>query len=1344
MTSPKIFGPESRNYHSTNLFQGIEYLIPKVYFEEDYTLSGKYVDPIDQLLNSHLVLANNISSILPINPITGTVYSSIDSISGIANYFIIQNDLSELTPDNFEKKILIPLGKSFKDFGTSAEFYNYLSGTFVPGTKVNSPTLSFVGHPNAHLFLIQNLSWLYFLNTSGHGNLAFSPSSAIVNLLSKVFIGKTIFLNDSIKLLEEYLWKNYSTCSTFRNLNLIPPDYLPQSYIQTSANLSYVSGIQPLEHLQTLTDILYSPLFIDRRNFKVRSAFETYLNTQTKITTEVLKGPFSRLIKAFSYGFSRIQDDSDKLSILYDLEQCPDELLPELANLIGWSLFGFDPNRWRLQLVNAVDIYKKSGTKVSIQLAVDSMFSEDVFNIEPEIKELWESYIPNLIYYSLATESSALESFKTWTNQLAARLGVNGYSTSSMDENIRFATDAIIYTLVLDYPDNFSLGGKRFPVGTSSFVFNYRGRNYPIPPWEEYPYYVNADLTDELVDKLADLLVCFGVREEFALEVRKYILENTLEAYDDLRMGNGWLFFTSSVQVPANWTYVLNRLSDKRTEALDFWSNKSSHFKLLLNSSDFDFTKATFEYDSFQAVREASRAVNEFSPAHSIPDIQVVASAIDVFIPIDFSAMILGRKYNDGYYQPPISPNPEFQEFVEDRYTKAFTNSELSGVSTRDLYPSSTFGREFVDSITDPPFSGSAVVLRLRNAFVRRNFRFGYNQADFYTRDGFNMPISWDLSTLEKSLPSSLGFLPLGYIPSAGRFMHINNFSAIPDVYSFCVNLNSSAVFSGVAASATFPCRGLSAVGSGIDYYVDRDQIPPLWTVAHKLKEESKYILAEKTLFPSLSNLQKDFLWKNVYKSYANSATEILDTEFPSSREDYLRFQFGKGIHQLNNYFYSTFLKHSLNPRKFIENGPNIFAHTYGSILENSDFYKPGNLLTTSPQYEASAINQIIYLDRTNMFVSGFNGTTFTSSISSILVSSIPAIGISYGEYRNQSVYSGVDLVMPNTASRNNYFAFVKIAPVTNTLQNSYFVDNTMLLMRNIESLPRIRYQLRGPTYPTEPLTKNLLIPDHEFKFTVKSLAINDTGEYFGGVDLGVWIHTNTENNKFWNFNKDNSWSQTHVSSVTQDRVINEWTHIHKFPVERREVGQVSGIRKFNCINLIFGNSRINPLLTVTEKDFKTFEVNFHTCNLNQELSYEYARDIGQLHRPTQDYIIEIFMLPRTEHRDKLLILDHVDLVDLSLNNRAKYKVDWGTFVGRPFYPYCPVSSVPVTENDLLNILLEFKKYTEDHAFRNYVDSVPEAGEYRKKGRGNYRILGTWEGTRDPESKEFTNINITN
>jgi len=482
-------------YFKPNYYEAVKYIVPQYLTDDDIESFGKTTDPKDLVINSHIRLANDLSSALTVSGVENTAYSGISSLEGITPYFIKQNELTDITPDLFERKILNKLSRSFLDFTTSADFYTYISGTLLPSIRVNDPTAKFESShspSDTHIYLIENLSWMYFLNTTGTN---YNPHEYVSETIAKkLYPGNSIQLNDALKGVAEHTWKN--------GLGFYPS-------IFASSTDSYLSGTQQLDKLKTWIDVIYSPLYADRADFTVRDRFESFSDYGLLTQEEIPNGPFTRFLRALSFFAFDINNINETLGSLYDLDDCPDEYLPLVAELIGWDLFGSDPSRWRLQLRNAVKVYKAAGTKRGFQIAMNSVFPKDVIPVETYVTELHESYIPYLIYYALATESSYFKSPENWTNQLAVDMKVSGYTPSSVDTNIRYVVDRILYETY----EKFSAYFEDIPGKENGFF--YRGRLFPMPPFEEYPYYVNFELNKDIIYFIADRLACFGVRDGF-------------------------------------------------------------------------------------------------------------------------------------------------------------------------------------------------------------------------------------------------------------------------------------------------------------------------------------------------------------------------------------------------------------------------------------------------------------------------------------------------------------------------------------------------------------------------------------------------------------------------------------------------------------------------------------------------------------------------------------------------------------------------------------------------------------------------------------------------------------
>ena len=765
----------NRKYHKPDYYKALEHIVPKFLSYEDSQEFGQEIDLKDKIINSHIDLANNISSVLNISAIAGTQISSINSFNGIYKYFIKQNDLTNINSSDFYLKILDRVGTTFQEFKSPGEFKTFLLDTLLPSIRLNSPTNYFNKNESAsssHLYLIQNLSWIYFLNTPGPTTNIYSSIAEL--LTDKLYFGREVNLNDALGLLEEYLWKNNYT------------SYYPSEF--QASNDIYTSGTQQLDKLKTWIDIVYSPLYCDKTDFTVRDRFYLFKDSGSKIQELVSKGPFFKLLRMLSFAALDYDNESEKLKSLNDIDECPKEQLPLLANLIGFKLFGSDPDRWRLQLKNAALIYKKAGTKKSLQFALNTVFPKNQFNIETDIKELWESYVPNLIFYSLATESSyfisndlgTIDPNGPLTQEVFTQLGVSGYSSSSIDENLRLATDAIIYDLYTQFSGSFN-------IPNTENGFYYRGRTYPIPPFEEYPYYMNVELDLQMIYTIVDRLVCFGVPRLFADSVGNFIKNNTTDV-DDLPRSNSWLFFTSGYNQPPNIADLMLNSTNNRFEYAPLWSSKSSHFKLDINSSQFDFEKKFQTLDSGDSVVLASQVVSEFAPTHAIPLINLSLSNVDIMESEDYNLPIVNIGKTELFNDNALQSNYEVSALYLSSYKR---NTGVGNV----------YSRNEIDVVDSNAYINAISINSIpRNSIRRRNYEKLIPNGVHFDRTGFNMPVSFQNNRENTKIP-------LGFIPSSLSYTPITDYTNLPSVWSICENLKSAGTYYDYYVSNTLPAR---------------------------------------------------------------------------------------------------------------------------------------------------------------------------------------------------------------------------------------------------------------------------------------------------------------------------------------------------------------------------------------------------------------------------------------------------------------------------------------------------------------------------------------------------------
>jgi hypothetical protein len=1466
--SDSKYTPNPRKFYKSNFVELIDLITPEVYQTEDLKLSGTEVNPVSQVINSHLNAANNISTVIPLSAVQNTQTSTINTINGISQYFVKQNKLTNISPFDFESKILLPLGTSLANYDTSAEFSAYLSSTLLPmiipaagvnnQLNANITTLSSLNNNTApssvHNYLVDTLGWMYFLNTSAEGGLDYSPSSFVLNSLNSLYLGKTIETVDGIKGFVEYLWRNNETCSFG---SYIPTDYISgvaDSITESSAGPlpTYTSGVQKLEALKTLVDVVYSPLYIDEQDYTVKTAFDNYIDSDISLINRSSKGPYRKFTNLLGFEFADISDQVENIGLIYDIENVKSDQLQYIADLIGFKLRGNSPAKWRHQLRLAIDLYKSSGTIGAIQAAINALITDSVFDVSGKVQELWESYIPFLIWYSLGTESELFRNLNTWTASLADQAGVFSYSTSSLEENLKIVTDSILLDLYKSFPENFLFNGKNFPVprfvvvdndgreqelytvvgepgmkpfhihtvdsngfqarkqdaklfgesnafraatgkgalgngvymagrdhpsdgsrpvylkpiGDLNFLFNYRGRvNFPIPPFEEFKYYKDSTVTADLVDFLVERLKCFKVNNTFADQVGSFIVSSAVTDATDLGTLNEFLMLFSSVQVPPNFDNVMLSISDYEKNLLNLWNGKSSHLFINFKDTDFDFSKTTLEGDGKYALFEASRVAREFAPGHAITRVNLAASAEDDFSISSAKFEYLGLDHDDN----------------RGLYTSASVlgNFEFSGVNMGAVAPGTvtgrgglnTFKRANVDKITDDLLDSTTaapVNTVPRRALRRRNLKYLLPHEGYYDRTGFNGPVSYDPSTLEHSLPSSIGELTLGYVASAGKFHPVEDPIMPSGVWDECEKLESSRSFSGVDTSATFPYRGLSSLGSNnkrpeiesaTARYVDRGQVPLIYNTMHRLLEAKAFDNAFQDISKydsslshedidtwqteyQLSSYASNAYWKNNVQSLANEA--IASGYVLNSFADYENFKFGRGLQETHRDYCKYFAKHSLGLNDIDKTGANIFGQVFGNGLFNCDFSLAGSAVGNmiSPTTEASAINTGSVW---NLSDEAKDHGTFAASSAADAV--VPLSGawvygnINNAEYRNPAILSGIEFCDISGAPTQNQFTIFKLDP-SNAVpgMENVLVDNTVIKCKSVGGLPRIRFDLSayGPR-------RNYFIKDHKFRLDIKSLVAEENQPVLGGGQLGVWIHTQPIDGIIWSWTPNQKWEVIDQSRISISTVKNNLSHRYRF---LEKMPDPKSDQQFCLGNISDSNETINnkTLFNLKNNYFEDFTIEFDTRNFTVNNNFEYldiismddadAKKKALVNDEDTNYIVEVFFVPNNNSR-KYLLLDSIELQDVTQRENAAVGTGHGIETsGIPHRPFVKEDKLYLEKDQLRDVLKFYNGlmgqgtgvYSTDLASR---DATITSGTLELSGgsRLNYRLSPSWGTT---------------
>jgi len=1284
-----------KSYKRTYL-ESLKSVIPEVYFNEDFSISGLQRTATDSLINSHINFCINQPSILGISATDN--YTELDTVSGMAQWFLPKNKLTEVNSRDFELGIMHPLGFCIGehtgqpctyftgDSGVSSfvlnqekDFINFLEVSVLPKISLNSSSLAETTvsafSPTAsgtHEYLINLLGWAYFLNTSGSN---ISTSSYVASSIADTYYTNKIFnTNTGIKGLTEYLWHNWGSVSS------ISSDVLPINYY--SGTGEFVSGTQNLKGLTTLVDVAYSELPSDIEDTYVKDSFDSYIEYGTFLTGQELAAPFSKFLQAASYTFFDVNDQVAGIGDLYDIEKCPAHLLPYLSDLIGWELYGSNEESWRRQIRGAVDLYKQKGTKKGIYNAITTVLP-DINLQSSSISEFYESYIPYLLYYLLKTDSTLLSSFSSWTVPEAQKHIGSDYDSSIMDNNVRMVVDHILLRAVCQFPYLFSINNYQFNVDDPNFIFLYRNRTFPIPPWEEEKFYMECDVTEALLSFLEKELVRFGVTLQNSKRFREFVTVHTVGGDRDIKFyNNGFLFLTSSINLPPNQEDIINNYQVDKYDYLPLWSGKSSRFDINVSSGSFDSSFFTGVFTTKQDFFNALAIVDEFTPAKSIPRVRVSLTNTDFLSPFDHVCPSVRYEDQDiptyGFMAAGSSSGVDFRG-IPRVFGGDFVDVAGSSYFEFDHTNKPVFSRSFVDgNLKKLNLMGSSVSSiplsdLYRTNTRRRNYENTLTKGGLYSRTGFNMPSYYNAS----SEGTDLEYHSLGLLNSLFKYHKVVNpldvyeVSSYPydlTVWSPCWTLLSDRYMGSIAASSMFDIRGTTSLApSTCHNYVARERTPEFFLTLYNLLQ--KRFQYEAAYVVSKNNFLLD---GSSYLDAAATYKEDLWNNYSFDYDDIYNIQLGKGkmsigsirgIPKMYKDYITYYAAHGVGTRlleTYPDGGLNILSHAFGPLIYNGNFEVLGSSI------ELNVSSQLISKSLSEEYP--FKVTDLTGLDTHVAQSS-DSLCIGSGENRNPYVLSGLEFTDLSSNS-NSTFSVFNLDPSTSIAgRENYLVDNSVVIIDPDEGFPRLRYSVKDYGGLT-----NLLVPEHEFEVSLLAEVGNKNSLYLGGGSFGVWIHTDLETDKhgnsvFWNYMPDGTWRMHNVSDVTSDSTGPDFvrdTLSHKLEYNDTKLvglgegggagfetssGGESGCSGVGDSTYYIPDSDKDALANVNKEDFTKTKLKFRTFNNLIKVPLEYYQVHQQVHRADQRYVIELFMYPNIG-TSKYAMIDALYVKDITQYRR--------------------------------------------------------------------------------------------
>lgn len=1027
----------NNKYGSSNYIEVLEKIIPEFYIDKEISVYGEELDSLDEILNSHVNLIDKSPSIFYLsanNENTKEKFRNIDQPSSFAKFFIKQNNLTDFNEHDFETKILNPLGRTLEEFSTSAAFKNYLASGLLSSILLNGndnwedTSGAFGANTSAtNDYLLDNLGLFYIMNQAKTAGLIYQPSSYVVErLVDTIYPGGTLKTVDGVQGLTKVAYYNHDVSNIFSGT--IPAKYVSGTGLHTS-------GAQLYESLSSLVEVIYSDKHIDNSDTRVKTFLEDYylgagVNTSAGIPLKHnlnSKGPLYKFLKATSFQFADLMDRVESLNDVYDIANCRDEHLPLIADLLGWEFFGHDPAKQRSQLRAVLEIYKQKGTKRGVQSVVNSIFNTKDFDVSSNIRECHETYLPHVILYALATETDLFKSLgETWTDHIATELGIQAFTPSSLDDNIRTVTDYVLLELATRHPKQFKIGyGEPYP------IYRFEKKSLEIP---------STNQLFRLQDPLFPLgetetfysLIHPGFTKQFAFYAQTP--ETSALFYDWGRTyGHSNLVFAPEVGPLGHGYYLSNEID---MDSSDPEQNENIRFLTVKGSPNFVFNYRNhnkgFPLPPFELLNwyknntadpqlladlvtilkrigvreEFVDAIDSFFTRHPSGDTPEAAlggwllfTSAQVF-PDNFEKLLTNPGSEAAEYLPIW--NSKSSHFVVDMAASAFdfTSTEflpgakyaadIVGGVAKEYSPAKAIALPF---LTEDPFQEDLHPLDMASpgvdtefeednttSGIMSNFGAGYKgsqstkMAKYYFRDGFAGPYHFSGEGPAHTLDGPY----LGYIPSADAFTSIaaSSNATLPLIYREHVGyLDSPYTFYGYNVSNTWPSRGVSALGSNLKYPTGPDGLGA--ESRHDQYPDRMQLSQSHSIMHRIDELRRLLKGRQLAKEdlgpfvYAQrSKFEDLDRSYAnqlySEQVDFTRFEFGENLTKLYNEYIGEFETHD-TPQNLLTQalGFNLFSHAFGPLVYNADLEIDGSAMSVdaSAYLQASSLKNIFKID---------------------------------------------------------------------------------------------------------------------------------------------------------------------------------------------------------------------------------------------------------------------------------------------------------------------------------------------------------------------------------------------
>jgi phage tail-like protein len=1014
--------------------------LPEIYLDREVQASGVSHDISYVVLGKILYAAMNASGFLSVSTV---------SAQDLRQYFMPGNELTRVSPNTFEEKILKVYNKTFNDFETSSAFAEWVSGTLIPSISLNSPSSTFVSGVSAnvsasvsstsavHSYLIENLGFLYFLNSSGldlggDANQVYLSATPSTLMVENLYFGKSVTENETTKKLFEYFWNNRDLSAA----GVTAREYLPDAFASGDASVSsihYLSGTQQLSGLLTHIDV-----WCDKNNKGadfMEDSLSVMLSSNLIPTKFTSPGPLHKFLKAVSYGFFDVDNTVDGLQDLIDPYTCPPQFLEYLASLVGWKFLSRNVEEWREQLRYAVQSYKMKGSTSGLNSVLGLLFDEAVFMPTSGLSEVYESYLPNLIYYTLKTDSFLSSATSTEIKDYMARLSEStnlkiNYDPTNDDTNIRFLVDAILEYLderhkIIEIQGTYwrDHGMWQNMISTQQEKgFWHRGALVNIPPWEDDKFYAESFLSEKVLFDLSSVLV--GGRGTFGMEVPEASLGNLmayLKTYGGVTTepklvsdNSRFRFYTEGYHLPYNVSGGTSASGfDKGTTLADYFNTKSSHMIFSIDSSSTDFTTSGYGAVNTESLDTIHRVFQDFTPLHVTIRTGIISPLVESW---DATSSALGI----------TAAITDWDSVGNYLVPQADTSGWMlaSGVSGASITSGTLQRGRYVNNPNHSFWGTWGNIAARSNARSRDLKRVLPGVANF--RDGKSEPIPGDM--YHHVVWSSVWSSTSANIPSE---------AVTAEIYPKGFNFSSNTFFttSGIASSIYDTSNTIKAGRAEIPHSTKTYYSGPVssWFPSRAFD----FNVASGLGCPTRDLLTREY--SQMVDVFLNRAKRTGDRRYLNLNLDSITTaEFGQGMHKLWRLYKSDYSSDLINSPS------SILSHTYGPMVPGDGSYYSGVLFEEATQASSvftpgkspgltdavSSSGEYKYLVGGESLIGttyiNYSGTTVSATRPGLvsqggLNTNLKDIDYYPGEYNNiysnSSIVSGVEMVCGNDTS---------------------------------------------------------------------------------------------------------------------------------------------------------------------------------------------------------------------------------------------------------------------------------------------------------------------------------------